>query len=65
MMNANLYVKLDLSQEDDKRVCDAINLMDEIVDILHKCGNITGFESEALITAMGILENIHEGRYLG
>lgn len=65
MMNANLYVRFDLTQEDDKRVCDAINLMDEIVDALHKCGNITGFESEALITAMGILENIHAGRCLG
>lgn len=65
MISANLYVKVDLDQEGKKRVAEAIVLMDEIVDVIQECGSMTGFETEALITAMGILENIHAGRCLG
>ena len=48
-MNANLYVKFDLTKEDINRINEAISVMNEIKDDIAKCyGHYYGYIDKAV-----------------
>lgn len=56
-MNANLYVKFDLTKEDINRINEAISVMNEIVKDIEKCqGSYYGHMDDAANELTDILE---------
>ena len=56
-MNANLYVKFDLTSADRERIDAAIKTMEEIVDDISKCyGRYDGYLNDAKDELQKILE---------
>lgn len=62
-MQANLWVKIEINDEERKRIEDAIEIMSEIDYLYNKVGTVDWIHND-LIDGISALKGVLEGQYL-